>query len=352
MSLSKLISWSEKEFSHLPWRTNRSLYRTLVSEIMLQQTTVSTVRNHYERFLKVFPDLESLASASEEELLIAWKGLGYYRRAKNLKKIAEAIVHDHKGKFPKDLATLQTIPGIGPYTASAIVGIGMDQRALAVDANLERVIARLYGLKEMKGLKLQKKIQELFLSQKIFADDHSPRALNEALMDLGRTFCQARKASCELCVLKSQCKAFKEGKPLNYPMEGAVKKAAVEHELHLLRVFVVKSGKLLVYKKSEKEWLAGQFEVPTFITKTTDEKIDQYPVLKKFDGEVHGTYKTGITKYKIQNIIHHLDEKSFKKLKFERDVVWKDLKSVDSNFSTATIKGLSLLTSESNSKLP
>ena len=343
MSLSKLISWSEKEFSHLPWRNERSLYRTLVSEIMLQQTTVSTVRNHYERFLGVFPDLESLATASEEELLVAWKGLGYYRRAKNLKKIAEAIAHEHDGKFPKDLESLQKIPGIGPYTASAIVGIGMNKPALAVDANLERVIARLFGIKEVKGPKLQKKIQELFQAKQIFAEKHSPRGLNEALMDLGRTFCQARKASCELCVLRSECKAFKEGKPLAYPIEGAVKKAAVEHELHLVRVFVLKNGKLLVYKKNDKEWLSGQYEVPTFVSHTTDKNFEQYPHLKKIETEAHATYKTGITKYKILNHIHNLDEKTFKKLKFDREVEWKDPKNSNSNFSTATIKGLKLI---------
>lgn len=343
MSLSKLISWSEKEFSHLPWRQNRSLYRTLVSEIMLQQTTVGTVKNHYERFLKVFPNLESLAKASEEELLIAWKGLGYYRRAKNLKKIAEAIASDHKGQFPQDLEALQKISGIGPYTSSAIVGIGMDKKALAVDANLERVIARLYGLKEEKGLKLQKKIQELFWSGEIFAEKVSHRALNEALMDLGRTYCQARKASCELCVLSKQCKAFAEKKPLEYPICTVEKKASAEHELHLVRVFVVKAGKLLVYKKEEGEWLSGQYEVPTFTLKTTDKKLKQYPVVEKIEKEFAGNYKTGITKYRIQNSVLLAKEADLKKLKFARKLEWKVIDAADSNLSTATIKGLKYL---------
>jgi A/G-specific adenine glycosylase len=162
MKLNALIEWSKNEFSDLPWRKNRSLYRTLVSEIMLQQTTVGTVKNHYERFLKQFPTLSSLAEATEDELIVAWKGLGYYRRARNLKKIAETIHAEFNDEFPQDIETLKTISGIGPYTASAIVGIGMDKRALAVDANLERVIARLFNIKTEKGPKLQAAIGELF----------------------------------------------------------------------------------------------------------------------------------------------------------------------------------------------
>lgn len=334
MSLKALLEWSGKEFSHLPWRQNRSLYRTLVSEIMLQQTTVGTVKNHYERFLGQFPTIESLAQASEDELLVAWKGLGYYRRARNLKKIAEAIARDHKGKFPNDLESLQEIPGIGPYTANAIVGIGMDQKALAVDANLERVIARLFGIPLEKGPKLQKEIQRLFVEKKIFNEKISFRALNEALMDLGRTYCQARKATCELCPMKKSCASV--GK---VAVNKVSKEKSLEHELHLLRVFVMKNEKLLVYKKSDKEWLSGQYEVPTFILKTTDKKLKQYPGLTtKLIPDI--SFKTGITKYKIQNFVHVMDEKEFKKFKFDRNVEWKKIQDENSNFTTATLKGL------------
>lgn len=344
MSLSKLIEWSQSEFSHLPWRKNRSLYRTLVSEIMLQQTTVGTVKNHFERFLETFPTIESLALASEEELVIAWKGLGYYRRARNLKKIAEAVVNEHKGSFPKEVDSLMEIPGIGPYTANAIVGIGMDQRALAVDANLERVIARLYNLTSQKGLKLQKEIQILFQSKKIFTEKISFRALNEALMDLGRTYCQARKVSCELCPLKTGCLSFKKGKPLELPLQSAVasKKKSVEHELHLLRVYVLKKDKVLVYKKSAKEWLEGQYEVPTFILSTTDASLKQYPRLSK-KVEALLSFKSGITKYKIRNDILLLSEKEFKALGFKEKVEWKCAVSAESNLSTTTLKGLKQL---------
>lgn len=346
MSLKKLIEWSQSDFTDLPWRKKRTLYRTLVSEIMLQQTTVGTVKNHFDRFLLKFPDLKSLALASEEELLVAWKGLGYYRRARNLKKISEHIFSEHKGEFPKSVSSLEKIPGIGPYTSNALIAIGKDERALAVDANLERVIARLYGLKVEKGLKLQKKIHELFQANKVFTDfDLSYRGLNEALMDLGRTYCQARKTSCELCPLKKECVAFKEKTPLAYPVEktGVVKKPSAEHELSALRVLIMKKNKILVYKKNEKEWLSGQYEVPTFLISSTDKKLTQYPYLKtSLDSKKLKQFKTGITKYKILNFILEADQKILKTFGFTRPVEWRDLEHEDANLSTATSKAIKL----------
>jgi A/G-specific adenine glycosylase len=346
MSLKNLIRWSKEDFSQLPWRKNRSLYRTLVSEIMLQQTTVGTVKNHYEKFLERFPNLESLAKASEEELLIAWKGLGYYRRARNLKKISEYIFEHHQGEFPSSVEALQLIPGIGPYTANAIIAIGKDQRALAVDANLERVISRLYGIKLEKGLKLQKKILELFHGKKIFSPfDLSYRALNESLMDLGRTFCQARKATCELCPLRDDCHAHQEKKPLSYPVSKIqTEKKKQEHELELLRMILIKKNKILVYKKDEKEWLSGQYEVPTLVISSTDATLLQYPALKKkISYKKLKQFKTGITKYKIVNFILEVNQEMMKDLGFLKKLEWRELDQQKSNLSTASDKAIKLL---------
>lgn len=343
MSLKKLIQWSQTDFTDLPWRKKRTLYGTLVSEIMLQQTTVGTVKNHYERFLQRFPDLQSLARASEEEVLVAWKGLGYYRRARNLKKISEHIFTQCNGKFPATALELQQIAGIGPYTSHALVAIGKDARGLAVDANLERVIARLYGLEFEKGPKLQKKILELFMDEKIFTGFKlSYRALNEALMDLGRTYCQARKASCELCPLKNECHAFKTKSQLSFPMEKTTNSKDKEfHELQLLRILVIKKNKILSYKKSDKEWLTNQFEVPTLIISTSDQSLKQYPLLKsKLDLKKLKQFKTSITKYKITNFILETNQKVIKELGFSRELEWKDLEDENSNLSTASSKAL------------
>jgi A/G-specific adenine glycosylase len=342
MSLPQLIKWSQSEFPSLPWRKNRSLYRTLVSEIMLQQTTVSTVKNHFDRFLVQFPDLQSLADASEHEMLVAWKGLGYYRRARNLKKIAEKLVNDYDGIFPQDKDVLQEIPGIGPYTANALLSIGMDKSALSLDANLERVISRFVGIKLPKGPKLHKEINKQFSDGKIFTDKRmSFRALNEALMDLGRTYCQARKAACELCPLKKECFAFNQARPLDFPVEDKTKVKAQEHDLHLLRVYVMKKDKILVYKKDESEWLSGQYEVPTFTLHCTDKKLNQYPAFKGQPLKNLTSFKSGITKYKITNFILKATESELKKMT-QKKLIWLDI-SANSNLSTATTKGLAKL---------
>jgi A/G-specific adenine glycosylase len=200
--VKKLIDWSLTEHSHLPWRKERTLYRTLVSEVMLQQTTVGTVLNHFERFIKRFPDIFSLAKSSQEEVCLQWQGLGYYRRARNLHKGAQYIVENFNGEIPIDVNELLKVPGIGLYTSHALVGIGANQRALPVDANLERILSRLYLVTEEKGPKLQKKLLKLFEEKKILKNvqRYGYRKTYEALMDLGREFCQAKRAHCAQCL--------------------------------------------------------------------------------------------------------------------------------------------------------
>lgn len=339
----QLLNWSAKEFGHLPWRHKRTLYRTLVSEIMLQQTTVATVLQHFERFLLRFPDLKTLAKASEEELLVAWKGLGYYRRAKNLKKIAEKIAQDWKGEFPEGLDDLQTIPGIGPYTANALVAIGMDRPALAIDANLERVLARIYGIKTAKGPRLQKQLSQLFIEKKIVKDrHHSFRALNEALMDLGRTICQANRVACEICSMKKNCQAFKQGSALSYPLGATTApKKNIEYTLCLLRVVVKKGSKVLAYQKSEGEWLAGQWELPTFVISCDDKKLNQYlPLKTKLTNQDLPIVKTGITKYSIINHVLEVSPAEWKEWNFDRETSWREFAEGNGNLSTASTKCL------------
>lgn len=343
-SFKKLISWSRKKFSELPWRKRRSLYYTLVSEIMLQQTTVGTVKNHFDRFLEEYPDVEILSLSTEEEMLRSWKGLGYYRRAKNLRKAAMDVMELFQGKIPLDFEDLKKIKGIGDYTASALLSIGEDKKALALDANLERVLSRLYGIKEAKGPKLQKLLREKFEKKEILSemDKLSPRFLTEALMDLGRTFCQARKAICSECPLKDCCKAFFEGKPLSYPA-GATEKKEKFFELKLLRVVVEKGSKVLAYQKKDGEWLSGQWELPTFILLSVDKNLEQYPFYKgKLAWKKLKSYKTSITKYKIENYIWVCSEKEFLTL-MEKKNSYAFHDPLKGDLSTASMKALSYL---------
>jgi A/G-specific adenine glycosylase len=340
---SKLIEWSHSQYSHLPWRSQRTLYRTLVSEIMLQQTTVGTVLNHFEKFLSEYPTIFDLAKTSEEQICISWKGLGYYRRARNLRNLAIQIVDQFKGEIPTDLDLLLKLKGIGPYTANAIIAIGADLRGLAVDANLERVLSRFYGISLVKGPKLQQKLFSDFKAKKIVKeiDLLSPRDLNEAFMDLGRILCQSRKASCTLCPLKVSCKAFKSGNPMSFPLEGE-KSETEDLFIKLLRVVVKEKNKFLFYQKGSDEWLSGQWELPTFVLETNDKKLKQYPKVKnnKLFSDTK-SLKTGITKYSIDNHMIEMSLLDFKNLtqNLQIDYVFKTHSS-KLNLSTASIKVL------------
>ncbi len=339
-----LYDWSGQEYSHLPWRKNRTLYKTLVSEIMLQQTNVSTVLKHFDRFLKVYPTVQDLAQSTEEEVCSHWQGLGYYRRARNLRKAAVAIVKEFAGDFPQDFNDLIKIPGIGAYTANALIAIGRDRPALALDANLERVFSRVYGIEIEKGPKLLKEIQsrEFEILKDFKLSKYGARVINESLMDLGRVYCQAKKADCLLCPIREKCVVFQNKKdPLKYPFAQDVKKDFFD--LSLLRVIVIKKKKVVGFEKDQKEWLSGQIEIPTFTLECSDSNFSQYPKanFKKIDSAK--LLKTAITKYKISNYVVCLSEEEFNQfLKSNKlsDKRYQDfvLNPDKIHFSTATLK--------------
>ncbi|MCM8525729.1 MAG: hypothetical protein NE327_04375 [Lentisphaeraceae bacterium] len=293
----ELANWSEQEYSALPWRQNRTLYTTLVSEIMLQQTTVGTVLKRYDDFLKIFPDIQKLASASEEELRTSWQGLGYYRRAANLLK---ASINLSQSGFPECEESLKEIPGIGSYTASAILAIGHDKPALAVDGNLKRVMSRYFLIDTPYEKGLDDDIRALLKNKEFHSilKNVGSRKINEALMDLGRTVCRVKNPLCLTCPLQKNCKALKKGTQEELPVR--LKKATKLIPLKLSRYICIEDEKILLYKKVKGEWLENQWEVPTAIIKCDDDKLKQYP---RFEIETPKIkpLKTGITKYKIEN---------------------------------------------------
>src|SRR3990167_8286209 len=182
---------------NLPWQKNKTPYRVWLSEIMLQQTQVSTAIPYFQRFLTRFPTIKSLANASEDEVLHLWTGLGYYSRARNLYHAAKLVVEKHHGKFPDQLEELEKLPGIGRSTAGAILSIAFEKKATILDGNVKRVLTRLYGITEWVG---EKKIIEALWK---LAEKYTPAFrcadYTQAIMDLGATLCIRGKPACEKC---------------------------------------------------------------------------------------------------------------------------------------------------------
>ena len=193
----RLLRWYDRRQRDLPWRQGRDPYRVWLSEIMLQQTRVAAVLDHYQRFLRRFPTVEKLASAREASVLAAWSGLGYYRRARMLHAAARMIVKEQAGKFPATAAELRALPGIGRYTAAALASIAFGQPVAAVDGNVERVLQRVLG-QRLAG-------QSIWMAAEQLLSRRRPGHFNQAMMELGATVCLPRQPKCLLCPIKEMC---------------------------------------------------------------------------------------------------------------------------------------------------
>jgi A/G-specific adenine glycosylase len=192
-----LLSWYGRDRRDLPWRRTREPYRIWLSEIMLQQTRVAAVLEHYRAFLKRFPNIRTLAAAPESTVLTVWSGLGYYRRARMMHRCAQQIVSEHHGEFPRNSGLLRTLPGIGPYTAAAVASIAFDESIAVVDGNVERVLQR------MSGSKLRSR--EIWSRAQTLVSQTRPGDFNQAMMELGATICIPREPKCGGCPTRRWC---------------------------------------------------------------------------------------------------------------------------------------------------
>ena len=197
-----LLAWYAAHRRELPWRATRDPYRIWVSEVMLQQTRVAAVLDHYRLFLQAFPTVEALAAATEAEVLARWSGLGYYRRARMLHRAAQTIVQQHGGRMPRTAEGLRSLPGFGAYTAAAVASIAFGQPVAAVDGNVERVLARVAGWSAAeRGFAAQVRVLATELS-----DPRNPGDYNQAIMELGATVCLPRQPLCLNCVWLPWCR--------------------------------------------------------------------------------------------------------------------------------------------------
>lgn len=229
---------------------------------MLQQTQVATVRDYFLDFLERWPSVRDLAMAPEDDVLKAWAGLGYYRRARNLKRCAEVVWQEHDGHFPDNAAALRDLPGIGDYTSAAIAAITFDEPVAVVDGNVERVIARLHAIeKPVRSAKpLIRAHVETMLSGEGGAAER-PGDFAQAMMDLGATICSPKKPSCMLCPVSAKCAAFAQGEPERFPL----REAKAEKPLRRGAAFVAVDGDgaVLLRKRGDSGLLAGMTEVPS-----------------------------------------------------------------------------------------
>mgnify|MGYP000309591044 CR=1 FL=1 len=257
----QLLAWYDRHARALPWRAppdrRPDPYHVWLSEVMLQQTTVQAVQPYFHDFLRRWPSVHDLAVAPQEEVLAAWAGLGYYARARNLHKCAQVVSREHDGRFPETEAGLRELPGIGPYTAAAIAAIAFDQPAAPLDGNIERVVARLYAVRDpLPGAKgtLRTRMAELVPRQR-------PGDFAQAMMDLGATICQPKAPKCMLCPLPERCAGRAQGVAAELPVKAAKRPKPTRRAVAFWTARG--DGRVLLRRRPQKGMLGGMLEVPS-----------------------------------------------------------------------------------------
>ena len=251
-----LLGWYGENKRELPWRENKEPYRVWISEIMLQQTRVEAVLGYYDRFLKTFPDIACLANADDEQLMKCWEGLGYYSRARNLKKAAIEIMEKFGGVFPSDYESICSLTGIGPYTAGAVSSICFSHKKAAVDGNVLRIVSRITNSFRPIDLPQTKKDITNAL-EKIYPDEAGD--FTQSLMELGATVCVPKNPKCDSCPVADICKSKKAGTQKELPVKSPKKDKKIEQKT----VFLLQCGeKLALCKRADSGLLASLWQLP------------------------------------------------------------------------------------------
>jgi len=252
-----VLTWYHAHRRDLPWRRTDDPYRILLSEVMLQQTQVATVLPYYHRFIKTFPTMGALARAPLDRVLKHWEGLGYYSRARNLHKLSSEVVRRFGGRLPDSYDDLFSLPGIGRYTAGAVLSIAFGKNYPVVDGNVQRVFARYFAIEhDLRLASTQKKMWEIAVS---LLPAGEARHYNQALMELGALICTPRNPACPICPVAKRCRARLQGRQLALPVKS--KKAAVPHR-HIGAAVIWKAGKLLISQRPLNGLLGGLWEFP------------------------------------------------------------------------------------------
>lgn len=270
-----LVGWYERGHRELPWRKDRDPYRILVSELMLVQTTVAAVVPYFERFLARFPTVEALAEADEGEVLKLWEGLGYYRRARQLHAAARAVVERHEGRLPDDPEALRNLPGVGRYIAGAVLSFAFDRPEPIVEANTQRVLARLLAWEGPIGQTATQ--ARLWEAASRLVPERGAGQFNQALMELGATVCTPKEPLCLVCPLASLCRARALGMQDRLPSK--TPRAAPIEVVEQCALVIEPGGRFLVVRRKEGGLWAGFWEFPTAHVSGAD------PAGRSFGGE-------------------------------------------------------------------
>ena len=306
-----LLAWYDRHHRELPWRVSPGERRTgrrpdpyhvWLSEIMLQQTTVEAVKPYYHAFLERWPTVGDLAAAPVDDIMKGWAGLGYYSRARNLKKCADTVAQHLGGIFPDTAAGLLALPGIGPYTAAAIAAIAFDRPEPVVDGNVERVVTRLFAIATplpAAKTEIRQRMAEL-------TPEPRPGDFAQAVMDLGATICTPRRPACIICPVKDDCHALTQGDPEFYPVKAA--KAERPARIGAAFVAVRGDGAVLLRKRPESGLLGGMAEVPTTDwTARQDGAIDASAAPFPADWRKAGTASHVFTHFSLELTVFRAD---------------------------------------------
>jgi A/G-specific adenine glycosylase len=253
-----LLAWFNSTAADLPWRASPDPYRVWLSEVMLQQTQITTVIPYYHQFLAAYPSVHDLAAADLDAVLKLWEGLGYYSRARHLHRAAQVVSRDMGGVFPATAEGLRALPGVGPYTAGAIASIAYGERAPVLDGNVIRVFSRLFDLSE--DVSLPRTQQKLWAMAAELVPEDSPGDYNQALMELGQKVCKPRSPLCSACPVQAHCAAHRAGTQAERPVKR--KKAPTPHYQVTAGLIRDDVGRLLIAKRPEDKLLGGLWEFP------------------------------------------------------------------------------------------
>lgn len=317
-----LLHWYRVNKRNLPWRETKDPYKIWVSEIILQQTRVNQGLDYYIRFIKKFPNIQSLAQAHEDELMKLWQGLGYYSRARNMHFAAKQVLLEFNGQFPSTYNHILKLKGIGKYTAAAIASIAFNEVVPVVDGNVYRVLSRLNQIST--PIDDAKSYNEFFTVSSKMIDPQSPGDYNQAVMELGALICHPTSPECPECPVKNYCKAFKKGNTGDFPVKN--KKTAIRTRYFNYLVIRSTNNTLLLYKRNGNDVWNSLYEFPMF--ESLNAEIHTNELITRFK-EIIPSLKLKTTELKkpvtqVQKLSHQIIHARFYEIKYNAPIAIPD----------------------------